>query len=156
MRYIALNILEVEEIFWRPSPNGLGFLVENRKLRNCCSSHHALKIPNLLEPLTSTIPRALKLSTYAAPYMWKRTYKAICWIDATQKVVQYYFLLQSVPTAICDLEQNESQSIKATYAVFPTRFTHSRMDQAGWCRKQSSDLAGYSVIGAHHLAALPR
>lgn len=30
------------------------------------------------------------------------------------------------------------------------------MVEAGWCRKQATDLYAYSVIGAHYLAALPR
>lgn len=31
-----------------------------------------------------------------------------------------------------------------------------RVVEAGWCRKQATDLSGYSAIGAHYLAALPR
>lgn len=149
-----------QDKFLRPNPNGLGFLVDTRKLpdllfRLSRINHHRwagifdFNRSKDLEFVKKSRPICVEVNLQSD--LLDRCNAECRTISFSIKV-----LLQSVQTAICNLEQNESKSLKTTNTVFPTRLTYDRMVEAGWCRKQATDLSAYSVIGAHYLAALPR
>lgn len=149
-----------QEKFLKPKPNGIGFLVDTRNLPDLLFKLSRLKYHEWPEIYNFNKSKDLEFVNRCRPICVEVNlqsdildrYGVECrTISLSTKV-----LLQSVQTAICNLEQDQSQSIMATNAVFPTRLTYDRMVEAGWCPKQATDLSAYSVIGAHYLAALPR
>lgn len=149
-----------QERFLRPNPNGIGFLIDTRKLPDLLFKLSRLKNYEWAGIFNFNKSKDLKFVNRCRPICVEVNLQSDlldrCDAECRTISLSIKVLLQSVQTAICNLEQNESQSIMATNPVFPTRLTYDRMVEAGWCRKQSTDLSGYSVIGAHYLAALPR
>lgn len=149
------------ENFLRPNPNKAGFLVSTRQLPELLSRFNSRSLYQRLTPifgLNRSVnldfvdrSRPLCLEVNLQSDLLDRLSEDCRPITLSIKV-----LLESIQTAICNIERDEGQSIMVTNRVFPTRLTYSRMVEAGWCPKQAAHLASYSVIGAHYLAAIQR
>ena len=149
-----------QEKFLRPNPNGIGFLVETKKLPDLLFKLSRFKYHEWAGIFNFNKSKDLEFVNRCRPICVEVNLQSDLFdrYDAECQTLSLSIkvLLQSVQTAICNLEQNESQSIMVTNTVFPARLTYDRMIEAGWCQKQAIDLSAYSVIGAHYLAALPR
>lgn len=149
-----------QENFLRPNPNGLGSLVDTRTLPDLLFRLSRLKYYEWAWIFDFNKSKDLEFVNRCRPICVEANLQSDlldrCMADCRTVSLSIKVLLQSVQTAICNLEQNESESLMVTNHVFPTRLTHDRMIEAGWCPKQATDLSTYSVIGVHYLAALPR
>lgn len=149
-----------QEKFLKPNPSGLGLLVDTRKLPELLFRLSRLKYHEWPRIFNFNKSKDLEFVNRCRPICVEVNLQSDlldrCSAECRPISLSIKVLLQSVQTAICNLEQDEGQSIKETNKVFPARFTYDRMVEAGWCRKQATHLAAYTVIGAHYLAALPR
>lgn len=150
-----------QEKFLRSNPNGLGFLVDTRELPDLLFKLSRVRYHEWTAIFNFNKSNDLEFVNRCRPICVEVNLQSDlldqCYAPCRTISLSIKVLLESVQTAICNLEQNESQSIRVTNNVSPTRLTYDRMVEAGWCQKQATDLSCYySVTSAHYLAALPR
>lgn len=127
LRRIKLALLwatgpeHTQENFLRPNPNGLGFLVDNRKLPDLLFELSRLKYHNWAGIFNFNKSKHLEFVNRCRPICVEVNLQSDlldrCDVESRTISLSIKVLLLPVQTVICNFEQNESQSIKPTNAV---------------------------------------
>lgn len=104
-----------QEKFLRPNPSGLGFLVDTRELPDLLSRLSRLKYHDWAWIFDFNKAKDLEFVNRCRPICVEVNLQSDlldrCYADCRTITLSIKILLQSVQTAICNLEQNESQCL---------------------------------------------